>query len=182
MVASLVEVATKWPCGRLDEKRELREFSERIEDRLDATTTTRRDAYQTLRGEIAETQALLEQARLQAHQDELALVTAERDLGAAISAIGVVDKGSQRSRTKATSSCVGSTKDASNGRTQKIFSTVSARRLFSASQERSKLHKSKSRRIARKRMARRARATEAKIWLAGVSEKAHVRARNDRAA
>ena len=78
-------------AGRLDEKRELRELSERIET-LDATTTTRRDAYQTLRGEIAETQALLEQARLQAHQDELALVTAERDLGAAISAIGVVDK------------------------------------------------------------------------------------------
>ncbi len=78
-------------AARLDEKRELRELAEHIAT-LDAVATTRLEAHQAIRGEIAETQAMLDQARNQAHADELALVTADRDLHAATSAIAVVEE------------------------------------------------------------------------------------------
>jgi chromosome segregation protein len=78
-------------AGRLDEKRELRELAEGIA-MLDAAATARLEAHQAIRGEIAETQAMLDQARTQAHADELALVTADRDLLAATSAITVVEQ------------------------------------------------------------------------------------------
>ncbi|HEY1955715.1 MAG TPA: chromosome segregation protein SMC [Polyangiaceae bacterium] len=78
-------------AGRLDEKREIRELSERVAE-LDSIASERLATHQMLRGEIAETQATLEQARAKAHQGELALVTAERDLKAATSAIQVVEQ------------------------------------------------------------------------------------------
>ncbi len=78
-------------AGRLDEKREMRELGERLAV-LDASWTEQLAAHQALRGEIAETQATLEQARTQAHADELALVTAERDLRSTTEAIAVVEK------------------------------------------------------------------------------------------
>ncbi len=78
-------------AGRLDEKRELRELSESIAI-LDVTASERLSAHQALRGEITETQTMLEQARSQAHADELAMVTAESDLNTTIAAIGVVEK------------------------------------------------------------------------------------------
>ena len=78
-------------AGRLDEKRELRELGEQIAH-LDVVASDRLTAHQALRGEIAETQATLDQARTQAHADELATATAERDLHAASSAIVVVEK------------------------------------------------------------------------------------------
>jgi len=78
-------------AGRLDEKRELRELSERIAV-LDVSWTEKLATHQALRGEIAETQAVLEEARTRAHEGELALVTVEKDMRAATQAIEVVEK------------------------------------------------------------------------------------------
>ena len=78
-------------AGRLDEKRELRELEERIRE-LDAVASARLAEHQALRGSIAETQAALEQARTQAHADELALVTAEKDLRAVHTSIENVER------------------------------------------------------------------------------------------
>ncbi len=78
-------------ASRLDEKRELRELSERITV-LDAVASERLAAHQRIRGDIAETQAMLDQTRTQAHADELAMVTADRDLHAATTAIDVVER------------------------------------------------------------------------------------------
>jgi len=78
-------------AGRLDEKRELRELEERIAE-LDAIASARLAEHQSLRGAIAETQAALEQARTQAHADELALVTADKDLRAVHTSIENVER------------------------------------------------------------------------------------------
>jgi len=68
-------------AGMLDTKRETRELEGEVE-RLDRVVSERLAAHQALRGSIAETQTALERARHQAHKDELALVTCEKDLRA----------------------------------------------------------------------------------------------------
>jgi chromosome segregation protein len=78
-------------AGRLDEKRELRELAEHIA-RLDGIASERLAAHQSMRGAIAETQAMLDQARTQAHADDVAMATAERDIHAATSAISVIEQ------------------------------------------------------------------------------------------
>ena len=69
-------------AGMLDSKRETRELGNEVE-RLEALVSERLGLHQALRGAIAETQGALDRARHQAHADELATVTAEKDLRAA---------------------------------------------------------------------------------------------------
>ncbi|MEO6576029.1 MAG: chromosome segregation protein SMC, partial [Polyangiaceae bacterium] len=69
-------------AGMLDSKRETRELGNEVE-RLELLVSERLAAHQALRGAIAETQGALDRARHQAHADELATVTAEKDLRAA---------------------------------------------------------------------------------------------------
>jgi chromosome segregation protein len=66
-------------AGMLESKRETRELGEEV-DRLEALVTERLAVHQSLRQQIGETQGALERARHQAHEGELALVTAEKDL------------------------------------------------------------------------------------------------------
>jgi chromosome segregation protein len=73
-------------AGMLETKRETRELGHEVE-RLDTLASERLAHHQALRGSIAETQGALERARHQAHKDELALVTVEKDLRAAESRI-----------------------------------------------------------------------------------------------
>jgi chromosome segregation protein len=68
-------------AGMLDSKREMRELGEEV-TRLDALVTERLARHQAVRQGLAETQGALDRARHQAHKDELALVTAEKDLRA----------------------------------------------------------------------------------------------------
>jgi chromosome segregation protein len=75
----------------LDQKREMRELAELVQ-RLDAIAEERLAAHQALRTAIAETQAQLDQARRQAHADELALVTCEKDLRQVQTSIDNVEK------------------------------------------------------------------------------------------
>ncbi|MBX3231683.1 MAG: chromosome segregation protein SMC [Labilithrix sp.] len=63
----------------LDVRREMRELTDEVL-RLEALVADRLAHHQTLRTQIGETQGALERARQQAHQDELALVHAEKDL------------------------------------------------------------------------------------------------------
>lgn len=65
-------------AGMLETKREMRELAEEVQ-RLDLLTSERLAHHQALRGAIVEAQSALERARSQAHQDELALVTSEKD-------------------------------------------------------------------------------------------------------
>ncbi len=74
-------------AGMLDSKRETRELGVEVE-RLDTLVSERVAHHQGLRGSIAEVQGALDRARHQAHQDELALVTAEKDLRALEGQIG----------------------------------------------------------------------------------------------
>jgi len=66
----------------LDVAREMRELEGEVA-RLDALVSERLAHHQSLRTQIGETQGALERARQQAHQSELALVHAEKDLRAA---------------------------------------------------------------------------------------------------
>ncbi len=66
-------------AGMLETKREARELGERVEI-LERLVTERLGVYQTLRAGISDVQTALERARQEAHQGELALVTAEGDL------------------------------------------------------------------------------------------------------
>jgi chromosome segregation protein len=66
-------------AGMLESKRETRELGEEVE-RLDHVVTERLATHHALRARIGETQAALENARQAAHQGELALVHAEKDL------------------------------------------------------------------------------------------------------
>ena len=66
----------------LDVRRELRELGDEVA-RLDALVSERLAHHQSLRTQIGETQGALERARQAAHQSELALVHAEKDLRAA---------------------------------------------------------------------------------------------------
>ncbi len=66
----------------LEVNREMRELQGEV-GRLDLLVTERLAHHQSLRGQIGETQGALERARQHAHQSELALVHAERDLRAA---------------------------------------------------------------------------------------------------
>ncbi|WP_394839764.1 chromosome segregation protein SMC [Pendulispora rubella] len=68
-------------AGMLDTKRETRELTQDVA-RLDALVAERLAQHQTLRAELGETQGALDSARLRAHQDELSLVRAEKDLRA----------------------------------------------------------------------------------------------------
>ena len=68
-------------AGMLSSNREMRELGEEV-SRLDALVSERLAHHQALRTAIVETQAALDRARQRAHSDELALVTAERDLRA----------------------------------------------------------------------------------------------------
>ncbi len=75
----------------LDQKRETRELAEEVR-RLEAVAEARLATHQALRTAIAETQAQLDQARRQAHADELALVTCEKDLRQVQTSIENVEK------------------------------------------------------------------------------------------
>ncbi len=66
----------------LDVRRELRELGTEVA-RLEALVSERLAHHQSLRTQIGETQGALERARQAAHQSELALVHAEKDLRAA---------------------------------------------------------------------------------------------------
>jgi chromosome segregation protein len=66
----------------LDVAREMRELQGEVA-RLDALVTERLTHHQSLRAQIGEATGALERARQQAHQSELALVHAEKDLRAA---------------------------------------------------------------------------------------------------
>jgi chromosome segregation protein len=66
----------------LDVRREMRELGDQV-GHLDSLVTERLGHHQSLRTQIGETQGALERARQQAHQSELALVHAEKDLRAA---------------------------------------------------------------------------------------------------
>jgi chromosome segregation protein len=66
----------------LDVRRELRELGDEV-SRLDALVSERLAHHQSLRTQIGETQGKLERARQQAHESELALVHAEKDLRSA---------------------------------------------------------------------------------------------------
>ncbi len=156
-------------AGRLDEKRELRELSERIAEQSEIASQ-RLAAHQALRGEIAETQATLEQARAKAHQGELALVTAERDLKAATSAIDVVEK---RIATL-TNEAEELARWIDEGRVERQNAEAildgertrleAAQRALEAAQAECATHREQVE-------ARRALVTEAKVRLAGVREK-----------
>ena len=63
----------------LDIRREMRELNDEVA-RLDVLVAERLAHHQSLRTQIGDTQGALERARQQAHQDELALVHAEKDL------------------------------------------------------------------------------------------------------
>ena len=78
-------------AGMLEHKREMRELGEDVRS-LDAIAQERLAQHQALRSAIAETQAALEAARHQAHADELALVTCEKDLRAVHTSIENVRK------------------------------------------------------------------------------------------
>ena len=66
-------------AGMLESKRETRELGEVVE-RLEILVSQHVAEHQLLRAAITETSAALDRARQQAHRDELALVTAEKDL------------------------------------------------------------------------------------------------------
>ena len=68
-------------AGMLDSKRETRELAEEV-TRLEARVAERLAEHQALRAAVGETQGALDGARSRAHQDELALVTAEKDFRA----------------------------------------------------------------------------------------------------
>ncbi len=78
-------------AGMLETKREMRELAEAVVG-LDVIASERLAQHQALRGAIAETQGALERARHQAHKDELALVTVEKDLRAAEARIEQIQK------------------------------------------------------------------------------------------
>jgi chromosome segregation protein len=63
----------------LDSKRETRELTEEV-TRLETLVNERSAEYQAVREAVVQTQAGLDRARSQAHSDELALVTSEKDL------------------------------------------------------------------------------------------------------
>jgi chromosome segregation protein len=63
----------------LDVRREMRELTDEVQ-RLDNLVSERLARHQSLRTQIGETQGALERARHEAHQSELALVHAEKDL------------------------------------------------------------------------------------------------------
>jgi chromosome segregation protein len=63
----------------VEQKRELRVLGEEV-SKLEVSYTQVAEAHAALRARVAETSAALEQARQQAHQGELAHVTAEKDL------------------------------------------------------------------------------------------------------
>jgi chromosome segregation protein len=66
-------------AGVLESKRESRELAKEL-DRLDRVATSRLEALQQSRSEIAQAGAALDRARNEAHTRELAVVTAEKDL------------------------------------------------------------------------------------------------------
>lgn len=78
-------------AGMLESKRETRELGEEVA-RLEAIVSKLIAEHQALRAAIAETGASLDRARQQAHSDELALVTAEKDLRQAQSQLEGVRK------------------------------------------------------------------------------------------
>jgi chromosome segregation protein len=65
--------------GMLETKREIRKLSEELV-RLEVQVARELERFHLLRAAIAELQTALERARYEAHQGELALVTAEKDL------------------------------------------------------------------------------------------------------
>lgn len=69
----------KLAAGMLQSKREARELAVEIH-RLDAVVTRHFEALQTTRADLARTGTALDQARHKAHERELGLVTAEKDL------------------------------------------------------------------------------------------------------
>jgi chromosome segregation protein len=69
----------KLAAGVLESKREARELATEI-DRLDGVVTRHFEALQLTRAELARTGTALDQARHEAHERELGLVTAEKDL------------------------------------------------------------------------------------------------------
>ncbi|WP_394828664.1 chromosome segregation protein SMC [Pendulispora albinea] len=68
-------------AGMLDTKRETRELAEEV-PRLEARVAELVEEHQALRIALGETQGALDSARHRAHQDELSLVRAEKDLRA----------------------------------------------------------------------------------------------------
>ena len=78
-------------AGMLDSKREARELSEEVV-RLEKRASECLAAHQASRVAIAETSTGLERARQQAHADEIALVTAEKDLQRAEQQLDTVRK------------------------------------------------------------------------------------------
>jgi chromosome segregation protein len=69
-------------AGMLEMKREMRALAEETQ-LLEAAVTQAQTQHHELRGKVTETQVALEQARLVAHEGELALVRTEKDLRAA---------------------------------------------------------------------------------------------------
>jgi chromosome segregation protein len=156
-------------AGRLDEKREMRELSERIAV-LDVEWTEKLSRHQALRGEIAETQAVLEEARTRAHEGELALVTIEKDMRAAMAAIEVVEKRLATLASEAEE--LARWIDESRVERQNAESILDGERARLAEAQRAVETATTDCATHREQVdARRALVTEAKVRLAGVFEK-----------
>ncbi|APR86381.1 Chromosome partition protein smc [Minicystis rosea] len=78
-------------AGMIEQKREMRELHEWVAKKSEEVTALL-EAQQALRLRITEVQTALERARTEAHQGELALVTAEKDLKRAEDQIQNADK------------------------------------------------------------------------------------------
>ncbi|MFT3776457.1 MAG: chromosome segregation protein SMC [Minicystis sp.] len=78
-------------AGMIEQKREMRELHEQVAKKSEEVTALL-EAQQALRLRITEVQTALERARTEAHQGELALVTAEKDLRRAEDQIQNADK------------------------------------------------------------------------------------------
>jgi chromosome segregation protein len=78
-------------AGMIEQKREMRELHEWVAKKSEEVTALL-EAQQALRLRMTEVGTALERARTEAHQGELALVTAEKDLRRAEDQIGTADK------------------------------------------------------------------------------------------
>ena len=78
-------------AGMIEQKREMRELHEWVAKKSEEVTALL-EAQQALRLRMTEVGTALERARTEAHQGELALVTAEKDLRRAEEQIGSADK------------------------------------------------------------------------------------------
>ncbi len=78
-------------AGMIEQKREMRELHEWVAQKSEEVTALL-EAQQALRLRMTEVGTALERARTEAHQGELALVTAEKDLRRAEDQIGTSDK------------------------------------------------------------------------------------------